>query len=125
MTLTKREQRGREMFANELLRHRRWYRFALEQYRLAAQHRPSLAISWKMILCRLAITFLGDERDELTLARRARIMLSQGNPKLARQTSARMLRRRPLRLDVWMIWLATWIPARAFELLRRVKRRVG
>lgn len=119
------EALGRRFFADELRLCRGWYRFALEQYRLSSHLRPAFSTCLKMIQCQAAMRLLGDEHESLLLGKRARIHLGQGQRQLARHFSGELLRRRPLRLDMLFIWLASWIPPQGMQALRQMKRRLS
>jgi hypothetical protein len=116
--------RGRSLLADELRSRRRWYRFALEQYRIADQIHPSWSTNWKMVQAQAAILTLGDECQSLTFGKRARIYLGQGEREQARRLSMALFLRHPLRLDMLLIWLASWVPPRWMQALKQVKRRL-
>ena len=119
-----REAQGREQFADDLRRHRGWRRFALEQYRMALVLRPALRLRGKILTARVGMALLGDERESLTQARRARILLSMGQPREARRLSGRLFMRHPLRLDALAIWLGSWAPRGLMARLKQIKRRL-
>ena len=116
--------RGREWFADALRRRRGWRRFALEQYRMALALRPSLRLQGKILWTRAGMALMGDERESLTLARRARILLSLGQIHEARRLSEQMVRHHPLRLDALAIWLGSWLPRGWMARLKQVRRRL-
>lgn len=118
------ERADRITFADALRRARGWRAFALEQYRRSAGLQPSTRLRWKMLTARAGIALWGDERESLTLGRRARILLSLGQPRAARQLSGRLWLRHPLRLDALAFWLASWVPRGALRQIKQLKRRL-
>ncbi len=119
---TEKVARGRCLLADELRRHRKWYRFALEQYRIGNGLRPTYQSRRKILETQAAIIFFGDERESLTLGKRARIYLGQGQRLQARRFSLVLFLRHPLRVDMLLIWLVSWIPAQGMQFLKQVKR---
>ncbi|MBN1536361.1 MAG: glycosyltransferase [Anaerolineales bacterium] len=117
--------RGRCLLADELRRHRKWYRFALEQYRIGNSLRPTLQTRQKILKTQSAIILLGDERESLTLGKRARIYLGQGQRQQARRFSMGLFRRHPLRVDMLLIWVVSWIPPQGMQFLKQLKRRLS
>jgi hypothetical protein len=115
---------GLQMFGDELLVHRHWYRYALNQYQLALQIWPMYQTRIKVFNARLWIWILGDEKDSLCLVKRARLIFSQGDQKQARALTAAMLMKHPLRLDALVIWISSLIPARFIQFAKSVKRQL-
>ena len=120
----RRTAEGWRRFADDVRRYRHWHRFALEQYRICAQSGLTPQLRWNIFSSAAAIFLWGDERDSLTLAKRARILLSLGQPQTARQLSGALFVGHPLRLDALLIWLASWIPAGMVGALKKIKRRL-
>jgi hypothetical protein len=120
-----REALGREQFADALRDSRGWRRFALEQYRLAGGAHPGMRLRWKMLSARVSMALWGDERENLTQGRRARVLLSLGQPRAARALSGTLWRHHPLRLDALAIWLGSWAPRALMARLKQLKRRLS
>jgi glycosyltransferase involved in cell wall biosynthesis len=115
---------GLQMFGDELMVHRHWYWFAMNQYQSALLVWPMFQTRIKLFQSRLSIFLFGDESDSLFLVKRARFINSQGDQKQARALAAVMLRKHPLRLDALAIWISTLIPSRIFQFAKTIKRSI-
>ena len=115
---------GYEKFGDDLLQHRHWYQFACNQYQESLRYNQSNRAKAKVTATRIMIWLLGDEYISTTLGKRARFLLTNGNREEARNLSARLFIQHPLRLDALILWLSTWTPTRAFQMLRSIKRQL-
>lgn|GEM_PF-1669595 len=115
----RRQRLGLVKFADTLREQRGWRRFALDLYRQAG-----LASGPKIWLTRAAIWAWGDEQEALALGKRARVLLGQGQAAESRRCSAGLWRRRPLRLDMAGLWLASWLPPAWKQTLRKLKHHL-
>jgi hypothetical protein len=113
---------GYQMFGDELRIHRHWYRFSMDQYQSALQIWPMFKTRIRLFQSKLSIWVFGDEKDSLRLVKRARFILSQGDQKQARDLAASMLKKHPLRLDAFAIWISSLIPQRFFQFAKSIKR---
>ena len=111
-------------FADELLVSRHWYRFCLTQYTIANGLYPTLCTRLKASLCKLAVKLLGDERESLSLGRRARALSGLGKQAEARRLNLQLFLRHPFRLDALFMWIINWIPKHGLRQLKSFLRRI-
>jgi hypothetical protein len=112
---------GLQMLGDELLVHRHWYRFAMNQYRSALDIWPMVQTRIKLFQTRLYIWVLGDEKESVCLVKQARLIISQGDRRRARALTASMLRKHPLRLDALVIWVSSLVPSRFIRFVKSIK----
>lgn len=115
---------GLSMFGDELLLHRHWYWYAMNQFQSSLKVWPMFHTRIKLFLARLCICIFGDEKDSLCLVKRARLFINQGDQKRARVLTATMLMKHPLRLDALVIWISSLIPSRFVKFAKSVKHQL-
>lgn len=116
----KRNAIGRKMYGDKLLHFRKWYRFALEQYLLSNKMLPSLTTLLRIMICKLHLVLLGDEKEYLMYIKHSRLLLGFGMCSYARDLSGVMIRHYPLRVDAIIIWLVSWTPRSFYLFFRKV-----
>ena len=116
---SKKKAIGSKLFGDELFKVRKWVRFAIHQYQLSYNLKPSLETKFKIIKCRIYIYFFGDEQEVLNF-KQAKLLLGFGRQQQSRELSKQMLKKHILRLDAWIIWLKSCIPKTIYESIRKI-----
>jgi glycosyltransferase involved in cell wall biosynthesis len=116
---------GLQKLGDEMLVHRHWYRFAMNQYRTSLCIWPLFRTKLKLFWAKLCILLLGDEKDSLCLVKRAHFLISQGDRKNSRALARTMLMKHPLRVDALILWISSIIPNRLILYAKSIKHRLN
>ena len=116
---SKRKAIGSKLFGDELFKVRKWVLFALQQYQLANNLKPSIDTRFKIIKCKIHISLFGDEQEVLKF-KQAKLLLGFGMQQQSRELSEQMLKKHILRLDAWVIWLKSRIPQSIYTRIRKM-----
>ena len=106
------------------LRYRRWPNFALNHFQIASKNLNKISHKIFASYCKIIIFLFGDESDTINCKKRAIMALGFGENEKARRYSSNLFLRHPLRLDVLVIYLQTFIPIKTYRSIRKfIKKR--
>lgn len=116
---------GLQKLGDEMLVHRHWYRFAMNQYRVSLHVWPLFLTRIRLLWAKLCILSLGDEKDSLCLVKRAYFLISLSDRTNARALARSMLIKHPLRVDALVLWISSIIPNRLIRWAKSLKHRLN
>ena len=116
-----------EWLGDTMLRSRKWYQFARQQYQKSSSLLPGPRnpAFWKNLAAAALVALVGRETVEMVGVKMGRYFLNQGDSAQARGLFAQVWRARPLRIDALAWWLFSWLDARTWLKLRQVKQKLG